>query len=64
MHYSDCIFHRILVDSKSGAIKAEVSVLDPIFMSMDITRNLSAEWYHKIPAMKIEGVLDTSSVSA
>ena len=33
-------------------------------MSMDITRNLSAEWYHKIPAMKIEGVLDTSSVSA
>ncbi|CAG7719966.1 unnamed protein product, partial [Allacma fusca] len=53
---------RVLLDS-SEKIISEVSVLDPLSMSLDITRNLSSEWYTRIPSISINGQIESCSMS-
>ncbi|XP_077994048.1 intermembrane lipid transfer protein VPS13A-like isoform X3 [Glandiceps talaboti] len=44
-------------------IKSETLVLEPVDIMVDITRNLAASWYHKIPNVEITGKLPALKVS-
>ncbi|CAG7785731.1 unnamed protein product [Allacma fusca] len=49
---------RVLLDS-SEKIISEVSVLDPLSMSLEITRNVSSDWYTRIPPISINGQMES-----
>ncbi|XP_052264161.1 intermembrane lipid transfer protein VPS13A-like [Dreissena polymorpha] len=48
---------RAIVDA-SQFVKSEVEILQPVTISVNVCRNLSAAWYHDCPDVNIEGSLN------
>ena len=45
-------------------MQSEMLMLDPpISCTVEVRRNLSAEWYKEIPGIAIEGILNSTFVS-
>ena len=37
-------------------------IMEPVNISVSVTRNLSASWYHKVPDIQIQGHLEELAV--
>ncbi|XP_063044698.1 intermembrane lipid transfer protein VPS13C isoform X2 [Engraulis encrasicolus] len=49
--------------TKCGAGSCEVELLEPINLELQVKRNLSSAWFHKIPGLELRGVLEAMHLS-
>ncbi|KAL4216396.1 Vacuolar protein [Mactra antiquata] len=54
---TDVKISRAVLDA-SQFVKSEVELLQPVTISVDLCRNLAANWFHEVPDMDITGTLD------
>ena len=57
-----CSFRRAVVDASQYTV-SEVELLQPVTVSVNICRNLAANWYHDSPDMDISGTLNAIQVT-
>ena len=62
IHGKCIVFFRVILGDKN-AVTAEALVIQPVNLTVNIVRNLSAAWYHKHPDVEIAGMLDAFAVS-
>lgn len=46
-----------------GTSHPDIQLLHPINLEFFVSRNLAANWYHKVPVVEIKGRLDSMNVS-
>ncbi len=52
-----------MILGNNNIVTAEALLVQPVNLTVDIVRNLSASWYHKHPDVEIAGILDAFAVS-
>ena len=57
------VFDFRVILGENNAVTAEALIIQPVNLTVDIVRNLSAAWYHKQPDVEITGMLDAFAVS-
>ena len=55
-------FH-LRASMEEGLSHQDIQILHPINLSLSVSRNLAASWFHKLPILEITGYLDTMNVS-
>lgn len=48
---------------EEGLSHQDIQILHPINLSLSVSRNLAASWFHKLPILEITGYLDTMNVA-